>query len=254
MSQPVAIPPVDVVMPEAQMGLIAIFVALALGSLIYCGLESRRTRSWLPLAIFLGAGLAMFGESLVIQSMHVWYPAVGQVRAYEAFGQSIPVFAALAYWFYFAPAILLLMKKYAAGISYAQFWMFWGLTIAGVVAYEVIGLSFDLWIYYGVQPFTIGKLPMSWAFLNAMAVIPASVVLYRAQTWLRGPAVLLVIPFMAAQVPAFEFLSGYPLYVTINSAAPLWAAQLAALTAIGMTIGLTWVCSKLVCTAPAPRT
>jgi hypothetical protein len=212
MLQTVAIPPVNAVMPHAQVGLIEAWGAFAACSVIFCCILSIRSRSLLPVSIMLGSGLAMFAESVVIPNMHTWYPAIGQITAYKAYGQSIPLFAALAYWFYFAPAILLFMGQYERGITRLRFWTNCVLTMLGVVGYEIAGLSLHLWSYYGVKPLDIGGLPIANVFLNASTVIPASVILFRLRAQLHGWRMLLVVAFMAADVPGFEFLTGYPVF------------------------------------------
>ena len=69
MLETLAMPPYDAVMPDAQRGMIAVWATLAAASLIFCCISSIRSRSLLPLSIFLGAGLAMFGEALVIHKL-----------------------------------------------------------------------------------------------------------------------------------------------------------------------------------------
>lgn len=241
-------PPVDMVMPDAQIGLSILWGIFALGSVIYCINHSLRTKSWLAVNILIGSGLAMFAESLVIDDMNNWYPAINQITVYESFGHSVPLFACLAYLFYFAPGILIMMKKYEQGITAQQFWMFWGGCVIFTIGYEIAGLAYDLWYYYGYQPFQIWKLPLTWPIINTMTFIPFSVVLYFGRPWLKGKWMWLVIPGMATAVPTFEIMAAYPIFVAINNAeTPVWLANVAALISVGMTLAATALCAKLVC-------
>ena len=241
-------PPVDMVMPDAQIGLCIAWGVCALGSALFCINHSLRNKSWLAVNILIGSGFAMFAESLIIQDMHCWYPAINQISVYTSFGHPVPLFACFAYLFYFAPGILVMMKKYEQGITQRQFWTFWLGCVVFTVFYEIAVLSFDLCYYYGYQPLRMWKLPLTWPIINTMTFIPFSVVMYYARPHLRGPWMLLVIPAMATAVPTFETMAAYPLYVAINnSATPIWLANIAALLSIGMTLAAVAVCARLVC-------
>ena len=245
--QTVAVPPIDAVMPHAQVGLLAVWSLFAVLTVIQCIVVSRRTRSWLPINLLIGSGLAMFGESLVIAMMHTWYPAIDQITAYEAFGHAVPMFAAVAYLFYFAPGILWLIGEYDKGIQPGKLWLYWGFMLIGVAGYEVAGLSFDLWSYYGDQPFKISKLPISWVFLNSLIAFVVSITLFYVRSYLTGWRMLLVIPFMATAVPTVEVLAGYPLFVALSADVPGFVRQFAAVWTIGMCVAVIWICSKLAC-------
>jgi hypothetical protein len=249
----VAVPPVDAVMPPAQVGLLAVWSLFAALTVIQCIVVSRRTRSWLAINLLVGSGLAMFGESLVIANMHTWYPAVDQITAYEAYGHAIPMFAAVAYLFYFAPGILWLIGEFDKGLQPRRLWIYWAFMLLGVAGYEVAGLTFDLWSYYGDQPFMISKLPISWVFLNSLIAFVMAVALFYLRPHLNGWRMLLVIPFMATAVPTVEILAGYPLFVALSADVSMLVRQAAAVCTIGMCVIVVWICSKLACLPVSDR-
>lgn len=251
---PLAIPPLDMVMPaSAEFWLTLVWGLFAALTVVGCVAISLRTHSWLPICLLIGSALSMFGESLVIPNMNYWYPAIGQTVAYQAYGQSVPLFAAFAYIFYFAPGIFWLLKKYDRGITTAQFWRLCGVMLIGTIAYEIATLAAGVCIYYGDQYFKIWKLPLLWPTLNSMIIICASVILFFARPYLRGWRVMLVIPFMACQIATVEVLVGYPAFVANQANVPGALRLLAVCWSFGTCIALVWILSKLISGAHADR-
>ncbi len=121
MLQTVAIPPVNAVMPHAQVGLIDAWGAFAACSVIFAASPASGRAPCCRSALCWNRGWRCLPNQSS-SNMHTWYPAIGQITAYKVYGQSIPLFAALAYWFYFAPAILLFMGQYERGITRLRFW------------------------------------------------------------------------------------------------------------------------------------
>lgn len=253
-TNPFAVPPVDMVMPAAaQYWLTIVWGAFAVLTIVSCTTMSLKTKSWLPICLVVGSALSMFGEAMVIPNMNYWYPVVGQTTVYRAYGQSVPLFAGLAYIFYFAPAIFWLMKKYRQGISAGQFWRLWVFMLIGTIAYEVATVGSGVCIYYGDQYFSIAGLPLLWPTLNSMIIMVASVILYFARPYLTGWRVLLVIPFMASQIATVEVLCGYPAFVTNNADVPGWLRLATVCWAFGMCVAVVWIGSKLVSSPAAAR-
>lgn len=245
---PMPQPPFDAVMPESEGMITVIWACFALASIAYCTWRAIRDRSALPLAIVIGTSLAMFAEALVIQDMHCWYPAVGQMTAWVANGQSIPVFVPFAYVFFFAPWILMLMDAFAKGMSRRQFWTAYIIAVFGVLGYEAVGMLSDSWMYYGYQPLTVGGFPLFWAVLNPTLIVIPAVILFRTRHLLKGWAALLAVTgFLAAQVTGLEFLLGYPYYAAINtSTSP--AVMLLGLALSGILIAAALeICARLIC-------
>lgn len=245
-----AMPPLDAAMPATQETFTWVWALIALASILYCSWQSLRQRSGLPLAILVGSSLSMFAEALVIRDMHCWYPAVGQITAFTSNGQSIPLFVPFAYVFFFAPGILMLMQAFERGMSQYRFWATYGAAILGVLVYEYVGLSNGLWLYYGDHPLMLAGLPLTWAVLNPLLLLVPAVVLFKLHAHLKGPALLLVVVFMAAQVTGLERLIGYPIYAAINSNVSSGVALAAALLSIAMALIVVWLCARLLPSAP----
>ena len=244
---PLAIPPVDMVMPAtAQYWLTLVWGAFAAATVIGCVVGSIRSKSWVPVCLVIGSGLSMFGESMVIPNMNYWYPTHGQINAYRAYGQSIPLFAGFAYLFYFAPAIFWLIKKYENGVSAPQFWGLWALMLAGTIGYEVATVGAGVCIYYGDQYFQVMGIPLVWPTLNSMIIVVSSVMLYFARPYLTGWRAFLVIPFMGVQVATDEVLVGFPAFVANNADVPGVVRMLCVLASFGMCAAVVWIGSQLV--------
>lgn len=253
-TNPLAVPPVDMVMPPtAQFWLTVAWGTFAALTVIGCVIGSFKTRSWLPICLVIGSALSMFGEAFVIPNMNYWYPVHGQITAYRAYGQSIPLFAGFAYIFYFAPAIFWLMKKFGQGISAAQFWVLWGVMLIGTIGYEIATVLTGVCTYYGDQYFSVAGIPLLWPTLNSMIIMVASVMLYFARPYLTGLRVLLVIPFMATQIATVEVLCGYPAFVANNADVPGSLRFVTVCWAFGMCAAVVWVGGKLVSSSAAVR-
>lgn len=241
------LPPSDAVMPDIENTFTIVWGIFALAAIAHAIWVSYRKQTTLPLAIIVGATLAMGAEGLVVNYMHVWYPAIGQINAYHSFNQSIPLFVSFAYVFFFAPWILMLMNAFEQGMTVKRFWHAYLGAVIGVIGYEASGLSLDLWSYYGMRPLLVGELPMAYAFINATLIIIPAVTFYRLKEHIFGWRTLLVVAFMAAQVSGIEMFIGYPNYVAINSDVSLATGNIAALLSIAAALSVMWICAKLVC-------
>jgi hypothetical protein len=251
---PLALPPYSMVMPaHAQFWLTIVWGSFAALTVVGCVVASVRRRSWIPVNLVIGSALSMFGESLVIPNMNYWYPAIGQITAYRAYGQSVPLFAAFAYVFYFAPGIFWLIGKYDQGIKPGRFWGLWGIMLVGTIAYEIATVGAGVCVYYGDQYFRIGRLPLLWPTLNSMIIMCASVILFYARPFLTGWRTLLVIPFMASQIATVEVLVGYPAFVANNADLPGGLRLVCVCWAFGMCVTVVWIFSKLVSASASDR-
>ncbi|MET0987670.1 MAG: hypothetical protein ABW034_19925 [Steroidobacteraceae bacterium] len=240
-------PPLDAVMPPAQTTITVIFAILALVSLVYTIFVSLRTKSALPLAIFVGCTLSMYCEAIVTYLGHCWYPAIGQMTLYETMDHKIPWFAGLAYCFYFAPGIIYLVDAFEKGMSTRTFWVFLAVTAAFVVGYDYLGISLGLWLYYGETPLTVAGFPFWWVPANLMVFVPAAIVIYLAKPYLTGWRTALIVPFMAAQVLMFHGLASLPMYSALNSSAGHGLRTLAVVMTFGISLATMWVSARIAC-------
>lgn len=241
------LPPRDMVMPDAEYTITVLWAGLAMLAIIHALWISYRTKKILPLVLIGGAALAMGSEALVINYMHCWYPAVGQINAYHAFNQSIPLFVCLAYVFFFAPGIIMLMSKLDKGATVKDFWLVYAGAMVGVVLYETVGLSLGLWTYYGTRPLLIGGLPAYCIFLNSSLIVFPAAILHKAKDHIFGWRNLLVLPSVAGMVAGLEMFLGYPVYFAKNAGVSLAAANVAAIISICFVLGLLWACARIVC-------
>ena len=253
-TNPFAIPPHDMVMPEnAQFWLTVAWGTFAALTVLMCIVKGVKAKSWLPICLVIGSALSMFGEAVVIPNMNYWYPEIGQINAYRAYGQSIPLFAGFAYVFYFAPAMFFMISEFDKGISAKKFVILSAAMWAGTIGYEIATVGTGVCIYYGDQYFKIGGLPLVWPTLNSMIIIVASVLLFFARPFLKGWTVLLVIPYMAVQIATVEVLVGYPAFVTNNADVPGFVRMLSVVMSFGMCASVVWISSRLVCSRAADK-
>ncbi|WP_157121210.1 hypothetical protein [Nocardia miyunensis] len=242
--------PSDVPMPHiGQLVLIVGMSALALLSIGYAIVESRRRGDLLLIFLVIGAGLAIPYEALGDSLVHVYYTEHGQITWIHTFGRDIPAFIGILYFWYLPFGAYALLRRASKGVTTRQFWAAWLATLSFCIGFEILvtETAGPTWIYYGPQAFVVGDVPfftpftyVSFCLGIAAGVAGLERVLPKRQQWLLIPAVPMLMF-------ATQGMTSLPLAVSLHSGTTNhFYLALGALGSGAFAVVLAWIVSLAV--------
>jgi hypothetical protein len=243
--------PIGLRMPFTwQLVMTVVTGAMSLAMLMYAIRVARKTSSVLPV-LFWVAGLATVLLEPVVDTMaNIVHSPGGAWTVFSVDGHPIPWHVLLCYPWYFGGLPILLFERMRRRVIGRGFW--WDhYVLVGILVplVEVVPAHYNVWIYYGAQPFKIGATPDGVAAANVCAVVLPALVIYMLLPRLTGWRQLITVALIPAIAMAAHAGAGVVLYVTLGQntehISQLWI-QGAGLAAIGMSLMLVWVMLEIV--------
>jgi len=245
-------PPVDMVMPSINTVVaIANFVVLAVVT-VFVAREARRTRSWIPLLILVGAALASLQEPIYDIVGAVWYPERGTVSFNRAFNVSVPLWLIPGYAWYIGGLGNVMYRKMRAGSVHRPLWQYYFLFWLANFALEMPGLNLGIYRYYGDQPFRVLGFPLWMAVTNGLMPIMLGALFNRLRDVLVGPAALLAVVLVPMVVGATQIAAGWPTWLALNSGLGPGGTLAGALLSLGLALSVIYLLSALRARTPSP--
>ncbi|MFE3002164.1 hypothetical protein ACFXG4_45250 [Nocardia sp. NPDC059246] len=242
--------PSNVPMPQTGQALLIVAMSvLALLSIAYAVLESRRRGDLLVIFLVIGAGLAIPYEALGDELVHVYYTESGQISWIHTFGRDIPAFIGILYFWYLPFGAYALLRRATKGVTTRQFWTAWLATLSFCIGFEILvtETAGPTWIYYGPQAFMVGDVPfftpftyVSFCLGIAAGVAGLERLLPKRRQWLLIPAVPMLMF-------ATQGMTSLPVAISLHSGTTnhLYLA-LGALGSGAFAVVLAWVVSLAV--------
>ena len=242
--------PSDVPMPgTGQTVLLALMTLLALASIAYAVIESRRRGDLFLVFLVIGAGLAIPYEALGDELVHVYYTELGQIAWIHTFGRDIPAFIGILYCWYLPFGAYALRRRAGSGVTRRAFWAAWLATLAFCTGFEILvtGTLGPTWIYYGPQAFMLGDVPFftPFTYVSFCVGIGAGVcglerLLPRKHHWMLLPAVPMLMF-------ATQGMTSLPLAASLHSGTTSQLyLSLGALGTAAFAVTLAWIVSEAV--------
>jgi hypothetical protein len=242
--------PSDVPMPESgQTILLVLMSLLALTSIAYAVLESRRRGDLFLVFLVVGASLSIPYEALGDDLVHVYYTELGQVTWIHTFGRDIPAFIGILYFWYLPFGAYALLRRARTGVPRRTFWIGWIATLTFCTGFEILVTSTlgPTWIYYGPQAFMVGDVPFftPFTYVSFCVGIAAGAcglerLLPRRHHWMLIPAVPMLMF-------ATQGMTSLPLAVSLHSGTTNQLfLSLGALGTGAFAIVLAWIVSEAV--------
>jgi hypothetical protein len=238
-------PPVDMVMPTINTVVaVANFVVLAIVT-VFVAREARRTRSWIPLLILLGAALASLQEPIYDIVGAVWYPEHGTIAFNRAFNVSIPLWLIPGYAWYIGGLGNIMYRKMQAGVEHRPLWQYYFLFWLANFALEMPGLNLGIYRYYGDQPFRVLGFPLWMAVTNGLMPLMLGGLFNALRNVLKGLAALLTIVLVPMVVGATQIAAGWPTWLALNSGGGPGATLFGALVSLGLALSVIYLLTRL---------
>ena len=184
----------------------------------------------LVMAMMLGAAATTFMEPIFDIVTSVWHPTIGQNIAFTLLGREVPFWAFPGYMNVYGCAGSLMLIAFTKGVTRRAVWLWCLAPLLFDFVIEETMLHFNLYYYYGNQPFVLIKFPLYQAACNTVGVFLGVTLLYvlspylNKDQWKWLPAALVVVPlcgaagFVATSVPAA--------YAIAEASLPNWLTQL----------------------------
>jgi hypothetical protein len=216
--------------------------------------ESRRRRDWIPVYAFIGGGLTIIYEPLGDILASVLYPIHGQIGWINLFGREIPLFIGVLYFWYMSVPAIYFLKKLEQGLTRANLWRLYALTVVLAIGIEMFGVNLHAWIYYGPHPFVVLGVPLwcpvtysSFLITISIGLHAMSTALPRGQHWLIifGVPLCMIGGHCATALPtaAAMFSTDDPVWIWLGGA-----------VSFALSLLLVYAVSVVFCTASKPAT
>jgi hypothetical protein len=210
------------------------------GLVVWSVLIARKERTWLPIACLAGGALSFAFEPVLDAVGHIFYPLGSPLTVVTIFDTTIPLYVWMAYVFWVGAGSYLMMRWLERGRSGADLMRMFLIWVLLEPLFEYPAVLSKALIYYGDQPFELFDYPLYWPPGNSGAVFVAAYALLLAKPYLRGARGFVV----AALIPPLGFfaanaMGSWPVWLAINSEAPLSVIWLAGAVSIALYVALT---------------
>jgi hypothetical protein len=138
------------------------------------------------------------------------------------------------------------------GMTAAAMYRLYGIFALVNVALELPGLNMGIYAYYGRQPFEVLGFPLWWPICNALMPIVLAGLVHVLLPFLSGYRCVLVILLGPMAAGLTNGAIGIPVWVALNSAAPQWVGEGAAIVSLMLGLTLAFLLTRVVALAGAP--
>lgn len=240
--------PVGMVMsPHYNLILLINFIVLA-AVMAWIIKEARATRSFTPVLLMIGAGLASMSECIYDVMVLVQWADYGHTPLYRIFNLSVPIWMIAAYPWFIGGMGYWVYKQLKQGMTSAQLWKLYFFAWGANLFLEVPALQLgNIYTYYGNQPFQILGFPLWMAWTNALMPILLGTVVYACENALLGARSVLIIFLVPMATGTAQIAVGWPIWLALNSGAGYGVTHAAALVTLGFSLMIAYLVSFKFC-------
>lgn len=211
-----------------------------------------KKRGWIMPLVFIGTGLsALLIEPIFDNTLLYWYPVDNPLAVMEAYERTIPWYVPLGYAWFFGGTAYLLQRTFERGVSTAQIWALFALSI--VIDWLAVSICewLDLSAFYGNQPFHSFGSPIWFSFADATGAFVLAAALHAFLPHLQGlkRLWLLVLPTFTYGGTLGSVTA--PISLALNSAWSTEATWLAGLATMALCSTAVYAISQF---AASPKT
>jgi hypothetical protein len=239
----IPVPPVEMVMPPINTLVAVANFVLLMGVTVWVALESRRSRSAVPLLILIGAALTSLQEPIYDIVGAVWYPDRDTVAYVRAFNVSIPLWLIPGYSWYIGGLGNYMVKVMRDGVT-RPLWHYYFLFWIANFALEMPGLNLGIYRYYGDQPFRVLGFPLWMAVTNGLMPLMIGAIFNGLRDILVGPAALFTLVLVPMVVGATQIAAGWPTWLALNAGIGAAGTSVAALISLGFAFSVLYLLGR----------
>jgi hypothetical protein len=238
-----------------QYGLILGINILVLAAvLVWIVRESRRSASWIPLLIMIGAAVSSLEECAFDVMVLVNWADSGHTPLYRLFDRSVPLWMVLAYPWFIGGMGYWMYSRLQQGMTTKQLWSLYFFGWAANMFLEIPALQIgNIYTYYGDQPFQILGFPLWMAWTNSLMPILLGAVVYALRDVLTGARAWLVVAIVPMAVGAAQIIAGWPIWLALNSGGGYAASYIGATATLGLSLTVVYLVAQKFCEPAAAK-
>ncbi|MDI3258176.1 MAG: hypothetical protein QJR02_00400 [Sinobacteraceae bacterium] len=190
----------------------------------------------IPLLMWIGGLVCSLLEPMLDHLGHLWWSHNLPGPAFAGYGLKIPYLIPPCYVFFIAMTGYWAYHKMKQGLDVAGAFKVWFMIAMTDVIMEIPGTSTHAYTYYGNAPFTVLGFPLAWGWMNGVSMFTVGYLLYLLAPRLRGWSKTFVLLVPISGMGAAYGITAWPYFLAINWPLPTWAAYLATLASLGITL------------------
>lgn len=206
----------------------------------------RTNGSAIPMALLVGAAVAVVNEPLVDLLGKCYHNATAQYRLFEIFGRPIPLWGMFGYVTIYGVIAWCIAAAMRHGVRQSRLWLIIVALCLVQVVMEMVILPTNLYYYYDYQPWSFFGMPMHWLALNFSGTVLTASLIALAWPYLTGWRQLLIIPLPMTTQALCSYLIGLPVFVALHSTHGAVVKWLGGAVTIALTIAFISVVSRVV--------
>ena len=212
--------------PEHVLVATSVMLSIALIFMVIAGVDSKRYRSTVPIAMVLGAAFCVVPEAIDNYLAGCYWSQSHDPDKLLFFlmGREFDQYVGVMWWAFGAILGYLLYAVLLREVKTGTLWICLGLSgLADIVLEEILLGYGGIYMYFGHQPLVLINLfPWWWLFANVSALFLSVTIAYRFRDWFNGwksVFILALMPF--CYIGAFT-LAGMPaIFVIQGNFSPL---------------------------------
>ncbi len=217
-----------------------------LAMLVYSIVKYNQDKTLYPLFVLIGSLIAIPYEAVNNLLGHCLHPQTGQIVAVNVLDRPIPVWTMLAYSWYFAiPVVLIIEFMLKKGrFTPRKWWIAYAVSVLGAFLVELVFVKLGVWTYYGSnQPVKLfGTVPLWWGFVNGSSILSLTILVYLLHSHiLKGAREWIFLPVLPMLVFIVHGAPSLPAWFAISSSMNKAVTNLGALGSVLLSLLVVWI-------------
>ncbi|WP_041254170.1 hypothetical protein [Frankia sp. EAN1pec] len=210
-------PPVDLSAPAGlSWAFTIVCLTFLLAALVYVGWLARRGES-MGIVMLVGGLLASSFEVFADYVGLLWFADDNVAITINLMGRHVPLYVVVGYVFFFGLQAYIDFRAISLGLSAKYFVYSFGFAWLFDFGLQATGATFDLYHYYGNNPFRVFGAPVWWFTIDGIAPMLIALLLFVLRYRLTGWGRLLPIFVVPATYAGWNGATGLPIFVALNS-------------------------------------
>ncbi len=227
-------------------------LALCAAAFVFAEHHRRRSGSAVGFLLLLAGAATVINEPVVDVLGLCWFADSGSISLFRAWGVTIPIFMLPVYCWYVGGQALFAYNEIRTGVTTQRVFRLYAIFAAVNVALEIPALHMRIYAYYGDQPFEAFGFPFWWPVCNALMPIVMATLVFKLLPYLVGFRGILVIFLGPMAAGMTNGAIAIPVWVALNSGAPLWGTTLAALISLVLGLTLAFLLTRIIAVDVTP--
>ncbi|MHB8691534.1 MAG: hypothetical protein ACYDHH_09840 [Solirubrobacteraceae bacterium] len=213
----------------------------------FCVRRLVRLSDPVPLLMWIGGFLGGFvAEPTMAHLDHIWWARNFPGPSFGAYNHQIPALIPPCYAFYIGMLGYLGYRRIAQGLTKRGVVLLYLFFVAVDAACQWVGVLLKAYVYYGQEPFEVGRLPLASSFKDGVAYLLIGVVVWMLLPHLHGwRRVLLLLLMPLTGWLLGDLGSNWPMFMATSTSLPQAVQWLLASGSFGLCALFVWMFAQI---------